>query len=289
MLLDCLLDTSVHREKSLLGTPVELLDVVTTEGVDHSSNGRSLTTAGVIKVEHTLDSTGLETEDEGAGSIVKRPEPGPGRGLVGSVEVDDLVVGLSALAVRANGTNGAVLGGGDLSSSGLGGSRDGGGRRDRVDSVLRLCLDTKSKRNDLSNVSVGTVNLDGYTEGLSQETHGLETLLVVGTTTTDVDADIVSDEAAAVLLEGADDALEGRSDIGEVGNATTDDEDFALETAVRLGRLSARNEVEDSLRVFVGLRFGRSAGVFTVVGKLVGEAVSRDGIGVDNGGTATCI
>ena len=94
--------------------------------------------------------------------------------------------------------------------------------------VLALGRDAESEGNDLSNVSVGTVNLDGDTEGLSQETHGLETLLVVGTATTDVDADIVSNEGSLVLLQCTNDTLEGSSDVGEVGDTTTNDENLSV-------------------------------------------------------------
>jgi len=43
----------------------------------------------------------------------------------------------------------------------------------------------------------------------------------------------------------------------------------------------------DGLRVLVGLAFGRSTRVFTVVGKFVGETVGSNSVRVDNGGTTT--
>lgn len=45
VLLDGILDRGVDGEKSLLGTPVELLDVVTAEWVDHGGDGWSLAAA----------------------------------------------------------------------------------------------------------------------------------------------------------------------------------------------------------------------------------------------------
>lgn len=71
-----LLDAGVDGKESFLGTPVELLDVVTAEGVDHGSDGGSGATTGVIEVEHTLDGTRLETVYKGTSVSVERPEPG---------------------------------------------------------------------------------------------------------------------------------------------------------------------------------------------------------------------
>jgi hypothetical protein len=66
------------------------------------------------------------------------------------------------------------------------------------------------------------------TKSLTEQTHGLESLLVVGTSTTNEDTDLVLLELELVLLEGGDDSLEGRSDVGEVGDTSTDDEELSL-------------------------------------------------------------
>ena len=89
-------------------------------------------------------------------------------------------------------------------------------------------VDSKSKGNDVSNVGVGTEDTDRDTKGLSEKAHGLETLLVVGSSTTDKDLDLVGDQLVPELLEGADDTLEGGSNIGEVSNTSTDDEELSL-------------------------------------------------------------
>jgi len=49
----------------------------------------------------------------------------------------------------------------------------------------------------------------------------------------------VSDQLTLQLFEGTDGALEGGSDIGKVGNTTTNDEDLALGVVS-----SARDEVD---------------------------------------------
>ena len=89
---------------------------------------------------------------------------------------------------------------------------------------LRLLLDTKREGDDGGDVSVRAIHLDFDSERLAKEAHGLETLLVVGTTTTNVDLDLVSDERSLVLLERTDDTLEGCRDVREVGNTTTNDQ-----------------------------------------------------------------
>jgi hypothetical protein len=77
---DSLGDAGVDGEEGLLGSPVELLDVVSTEGVDHSSNRRRRASAGVVKVEHALDGTGLETVHERTGSLIEGAVSGAGGG-----------------------------------------------------------------------------------------------------------------------------------------------------------------------------------------------------------------
>lgn len=66
VLLHGLLGARVYGEKRLLRSPVELLDVMTAEGVDHSSHAGSFASTAVIEVEHALNGAGLETIDEGA-------------------------------------------------------------------------------------------------------------------------------------------------------------------------------------------------------------------------------
>jgi hypothetical protein len=77
-------------------------------------------------------------------------------------------------------------------------------------------------------VGVGAEDADGDAQALTKETHGLETFLVVGTTTADEDLDRVVDKLVLVCLECTDDALEGSGDVGEVGDTTNDDEDLAI-------------------------------------------------------------
>lgn len=61
---DGLIDRGVDREQSLLGTPIELLNMVSAEWVDHGSDRSRSTTARVIEIKHALDGTGLEAIHE---------------------------------------------------------------------------------------------------------------------------------------------------------------------------------------------------------------------------------
>ena len=71
MLGDGVLHASVDWKEGLFGTPVELLNVMTAKGIDHSSYGGSRATTRVIEVEHSLNSTGLQTIDERAGVSIE--------------------------------------------------------------------------------------------------------------------------------------------------------------------------------------------------------------------------
>lgn len=96
---DGLLHRLEHGEERLLGAPVELLDVVPAEGVDHGGDRRDLATARKVKVEHALDRTRLETVDDRARVLVKGAVPRAALGRVNLVlEVDNVVLGLLALA-----------------------------------------------------------------------------------------------------------------------------------------------------------------------------------------------
>jgi hypothetical protein len=97
--------------------------------------------------------------------------------------------------------------------------------------VIRLVLgrvNTKSKRDDLGDMCVWAKDSDKYAQALSEQAHGFETFLVVRASTTNKYFDLVRDQLVLELLESANDSLKGRSDVGEVGDTTTDDEDFAF-------------------------------------------------------------
>lgn len=129
---------------------------------------------------------------------------------------------------------------------------------------------------------LGTVDVHVKAKLLTNGLNVLQTLLVVGTSTADPDLDLVLVEGSGDLPQSADDTLEGGSNVGEVGNTTTDEEDLALGVSG-----GAQQEVEDGTGVVVGLSLGGSTRVLTVVGELTDKTSGGNGIRVDDGSTTT--
>lgn len=236
VLLHGLLDCGVHGEERLACAPVELLDVMTAEGVNHGGDGGRGAPARVVEVEHALDGAGLQAVDERARGRVEGAVRRPRVRALAGVEVHDLVIRLRALARGVDRADAVgVLGHGRGRRFGRGGCGGGGG--DGVEAVFRRGH-AEREGHDLGDMRVGAVHLDGDAEGLAEEAHRLEALLVVGASTADVDTDLVGDERRLVLFQCTDDAFEGGGNIGEVGDTTTDDEDLAIGV-----RLAARDEI----------------------------------------------
>lgn len=63
---------------------------------------------------------------------------------------------------------------------------------------------------------------------MCEDRNSVSAYLVVRSTSANVDLDALLDQLSAVLLQGTDDTLEGGSDVGEVGNTSTNDKDLAL-------------------------------------------------------------
>lgn len=121
-LLDRVRHRSVNGEERLLGTPVELLNVVSSERVDHRSDRGRLASARKVEVEHALDRARLKTVDEGPRRSVERTVPRTLGLALGRLERDDAV--LSRLATGGSGGDGSG-GEGNVATDGGGGS-DGG-------------------------------------------------------------------------------------------------------------------------------------------------------------------
>lgn len=66
------------------------------------------------------------------------------------------------------------------------------------------------------------------TKRLTEQSHSLESFLIIRSTSSNEDSDLVLLKLMLVFLERSDDSLEGRSDVGEVGNSSTDDEDLSF-------------------------------------------------------------
>lgn len=140
----------------------------------------------------------------------------------------------------------------------------------------------KRQRDDTRDVHLWAVDVHVEAKLLTNTLDVLETLLVIGSGTTNPDLDLVLNKLGGNLPQGADDALECGGDICEVGNATTDEQNLTL----RVLR-SAEHEVKDGTGVVEGLGLSGSTRVLTVVGKLAGESGGGDGVGVDDRRTTT--
>lgn len=99
---------------------------------------------------------------------------------------------------------------------------------------------------DTANVHLGAVHVHVELQLVADGFDVLETFLIVGAGATDPDLDVVFDEDRGDFSDGADDALESGGDllcelvmsrawivigiayVGEVGNTTTDKENFAF-------------------------------------------------------------
>lgn len=86
--------------------------------------------------------------------------------------------------------------------------------------------------------------------------HVLETFLPVGAGTADPDLGVVLQQLLGILADGANDALERRCHVGEIGDTTADEEDLAL-----VRDWCTEHKVQDGAGVVEGLRLGRGAGV----------------------------
>lgn len=89
-----------------------------------------------------------------------------------------------------------------------------------------------------------------------------QAFLVIRTSSSDENFDIVLDELGLELLEGFDNALERSGNVGEVGDATTNDEDLAF-LVLFLG-----HQPQNGFGVLVGLLLARGTRVLAVVGQL---------------------
>lgn len=97
VLLHCLFNGLVNWEEGLAGSPVHLGDELATEGVDDTGDGWGFTLADEVEIQHSLDSSWLETINEASGLVVEESllttwTQWPGW----SSEAADVVVGVSA-------------------------------------------------------------------------------------------------------------------------------------------------------------------------------------------------
>eukprot|EP00162_Nutomonas_longa_P015564 comp22351_c0_seq1/m.53907 comp22351_c0_seq1/g.53907 ORF comp22351_c0_seq1/g.53907 comp22351_c0_seq1/m.53907 type:complete len:450 (-) comp22351_c0_seq1:335-1684(-) len=261
--------------------------MVAAERVDHALDGRGFAAACRVVVEHALHGARLHAVDKARGLLGEERVPGQrGAGLGGRERLDcRRIVGGRAVCAAA----GSAVGAFDLALALvrrvlLAGRVEHGLRvvlvvGDRLAVLLGGGLDAERDRDDGGHVGFRAVDLDGDLELVADGGHDAETLLVVGSAAAHKDLDAMVADLDRVLADCAHNALECVGDIGEVGNAATNEEHLAV-------LAEAEHEIEDCLCVLVGLHFRRCAGVLAVVCELVREAHVCDGVCVDHGRAA---
>ena len=135
---------------------------------------------------------------------------------------------------------------------------------------------------DTGNVHLGAEDSGVETQLLRSSLHVLQTLLVVGASTSYPDLDIVLNQLSRIVPQSADDTLECAGDIREIGNTAANEKHLTL-----VGHGGAKHEVQDGTGVVISLRLGGGTRVFTVVGELVSEAGRSNSVSIHDGRTAT--
>ncbi|KAG5298626.1 hypothetical protein I7I48_08135 [Histoplasma ohiense] len=125
------------------------------------------------------------------------------------------------------------------------------------------------------------VNMHIKTQLLANGLDVLQALLIIGAGPSHPDLHFMLHKDGRHLPQRANNALEGRRDVGEVRNATANKQHFALRM-----HGGAQHQVQDRARVVERLRLGGGPGVFAVVGQVSHKAGGGDRIGVDDGSTA---
>jgi hypothetical protein len=175
-----------------------------------------------------LNGTRLETIYEGPRGSVKGSVGWTSRRISLGIKTDEKIRRLSTFSVRVDGSHSitGLVNGGSLGRWSI--------RLDRPEPInTDVCcvfsrVNTKSKRYNLGDVRVWTKDPDGYAQALSEQLHGSETLLIVRASSSNKDFDLVKYQLVLELLESADNTLEGPSNVGKIGDTSTNEENFSL-------------------------------------------------------------
>src|ERR1700722_9134884 len=109
VLLHCLLNRCIHRQQGLFRPPIKLLYVVPSKRIYHRRHAWRVSSTRIVKVEHALDCTGLESIYERPRQRVEWSECRPFFCLSG-IKVHNLVIWLGTFSVRVDGSDSSVLG-----------------------------------------------------------------------------------------------------------------------------------------------------------------------------------
>ena len=160
--------------------------------------------------------------------------------------------------------------------------------------VCLVNFDAKGKRDDLRDMRLRTKDTNRNPKALTQQSHSLQTLLIVRATTPNKYFDLMRNQLVLEFLESTDNPLEGSSNICEVGDTATNDENFAIgiwsasrykinyERSSGFCAYNGKSVRTNGFGILIGLRLRRRPRVFTVVCQFVRKTMSGNGIGVNN-------
>mmetsp|Transcript_47745 Transcript_47745/g.111345 ORF Transcript_47745/g.111345 Transcript_47745/m.111345 type:complete len:226 (+) Transcript_47745:1915-2592(+) len=223
MLLCRLLRGRIHRDQDLLCAPVELHVMVALKREHHRCDRWLLPLAHEVKIEHTLHCTVLQPIDNCLCArcgcynclLVACWRRLWGIGLLGTLHWNHCV----------------------------------GGRRSWCSEIglWQWVNDSQGHRYHCCDVSLGTIELDAKTQLVAGSFHLPQALQVVRSGASDPNLDVVLLDVRSILIQGLDEACECCRHICEIGNATTNDEEFAFRMLV------AEHQAQNGLGVVEGL------------------------------------
>mmetsp|Transcript_6072 Transcript_6072/g.14522 ORF Transcript_6072/g.14522 Transcript_6072/m.14522 type:complete len:454 (+) Transcript_6072:1966-3327(+) len=267
MLAHGFIQGGVHRKQHLIGAPVELHVVIATEGIDNGANRRSLALADEIKIHHPLNGALLHTIDDARCLWTQSGRNGPRRYLATSIGM------LHHLPLILVDTPCGWL----KSTSCLDGSGRGSRRRVRIQIRLRKHLrETQGHWNDSANMRLRPVDADWQPQLLASALNQTQSFLIVGTSTTHPDLDIVRKNLLLKRLQCLYQPSEGRCNIGEICDTTSNNQYLAVWVLV------LAHQPQDCLRILETLFCGWRPGILPIVCELLAESIISNRVRVND-------
>mmetsp|Transcript_110320 Transcript_110320/g.351639 ORF Transcript_110320/g.351639 Transcript_110320/m.351639 type:complete len:774 (-) Transcript_110320:597-2918(-) len=249
--LHCICQPRVDGNQHIGGAEHELLKGCLACGIDDRGHAGCLPAAKRVEIQHPLHGLRLE-------SIHNR---------------------LSARVERHDAASAAAASSGPLDGSGL--RKFDHQRRELRQGLGHAGLRDERIAHDRREMRLGAEDLGGHADVLASALHQCEAFGVVRPSPAHPHTRAAGLQRGPELLQSPHQALERAGDIREVGNTTTNQQDLA----VRFGR--ARHDSQDDLRVLIDEVFRRVARILSIIGKLLGEAILADRVGVDDAGATS--
>mmetsp|Transcript_38792 Transcript_38792/g.57693 ORF Transcript_38792/g.57693 Transcript_38792/m.57693 type:complete len:276 (-) Transcript_38792:522-1349(-) len=118
--------------------------------------------------------------------------------------------------------------------------------------------------------------MNGQTNGIGTFTHHLKTFLIVGSSTSNPNFNLVCFQ---IILKGCNSLNKTReccSNISKVSNTTSNNKNFAFRVQV------SSHETNQGFCIFVGMFCGRCSTIFSIISQLAAKSQVRNGICIDH-------